>query len=99
MKKIIYVLFVLVAIACNTKNNTDFKKLYQNSMKIKDYNTAIFSLQVMLQNDSLNTAYLDTLPELYAAVKNYSSCEYYTDIALLKNGNSEKYLQLKALCL
>jgi tetratricopeptide (TPR) repeat protein len=68
-------------------------------MNIKDYSTAIVALQALLQIDSNNQAYIDTLPELYAAVKNYSTCEYYTDKALQRYGNSEKFLQLKALCL
>lgn len=101
MKKIaVFTLLVAFLGSCNQPNTgTDYERLYAHSMNIKDYSTAIVALQALLQKDSTNQAYLDTLPELYAAVKNFNACEYYTDKALQRDGNSEKYLQLKALCL
>lgn len=100
-KLFVFALLVAGLASCNQQANhaaTDYEKLYAHSMNIKDYSTAIVALQALLQKDSTNQSYLDTLPELYAAVKNFNACEYYTDLALQRDASSEKYLQLKALC-
>lgn len=99
MKRILIISLALVFAACNqATKNTNYEQLYLNSMAVKDYTTAISALQTLLLTDSTNKGYLDTLPELYAAVKNFAACEIYTDKALANNPTSEKFLQLKALC-
>lgn len=99
MKKLLFISVLTVLFACNQPTKTtDYNQLYLNSMAVKDYHTAISALQTLLLTDSNNAAYLDTLPELYAAVKNYSACDFYTSKALVANPQSEKFLQLKALC-
>ncbi|MFN4083342.1 MAG: tetratricopeptide repeat protein [Bacteroidia bacterium] len=101
MRKNILILSILfIVFSCNNNQSkiTDYKALYDKSMAVKDYHTAITALQVLLLTDSNNTSYLDTLPELYAAVKNFEASNYYTDLALKRYPDSEKYLQIKALC-
>lgn len=103
MRNLLAAAFILVALmACNkpdSSSNKTYEALYEKSMAVKDYPTAITALQFLLLSDSSNKSYLDTLPELYAAVLNYQAAEYYTDIALKAYPTSERYLQLKALCL
>ncbi len=100
MKKLLVALPLLALFACNkTNQNQTYKALYEKSMQVKDYPTAITALQLLLLEDSSQKAYMDTLPELYSAVHNYESSEYYTDIALKTYPTSERFLQLKALCL
>ncbi|MBC7383946.1 MAG: hypothetical protein H7296_13325 [Bacteroidia bacterium] len=103
MRNILAAFVLMALIACNKSNSSSSDKIYtavyEKSMAIKDYHTAITALQFMLIADSSKQAYLDTLPELYAAVLNYPSAEYYTDIALKTYPTSERFLQLKALCL
>jgi tetratricopeptide (TPR) repeat protein len=99
MKKLLFITALTAIFACNNAQKSfNYNQLYLNSMAIKDYQTAIVALQSLLLTDSTNTAYLDSLPELYAAVKNFAASEYYTDKALLKDPQSEKFLQIKALC-
>lgn len=81
------------------KSATDYQQLFKTSMEVKDYHSAAFALQCLLQADSSNAMYQDTLAEIYAAVNNYAACEHYTDLALKRHPNDEKFLQMKALCL
>jgi len=102
MKKLLFVVTLSFAlIACNQTGNNktiDYKGLFEKSMEIKDYHTAITALQFMILSDSATAVtYVDTLPELYLAVQNIHAAEYYTDMALIKYPTSEKYLQIKAL--
>ena len=101
MRKITFILLLLiVTAACNKSgSNKTYQDLYTKSLQVKDYQTAITALQFLLLSDSTNKNYLDSLPELYASVLNYSAAEYYTDIALKTYPSNEKYLQVKALCL
>ncbi len=100
MKKMLAMLLFITLMACNkTNSNKTYEDLYAKSMDVKDYHTAITALQVLLLTDSTNRAYLDTLPELYASVQNYPASEYYTDLALKAYPTSERFLQIKALCM
>jgi tetratricopeptide (TPR) repeat protein len=99
-QKFILGLGFLFTLACNNANkNLDYTTLYKNSVAISDYHTAIVAAQCILQADSSEKNYLDSLPELYAAIGNYTSAEHYVDIALVNRPNDEKLMQLKALCL
>lgn len=64
----------------------------------KDYPTAIMACQMILVNDSTQTLYADTLPELYAAINNIMACDIVTEAALKRNPKSERLLLIKALC-
>ncbi len=97
MKRILGGLGLIALMACNNGKTVDYKKLYEKSMEVKDYNTAITSVQMMLQVDSSQTIYMDTLPELYVAVRNFEAADYYNKSALNRHPEEEKYLQLKAL--
>jgi tetratricopeptide (TPR) repeat protein len=102
IQKLFVGLAITLLFACNNNNNTpavDYEKLYLHSMEVKDYQTAIVAAQAILQADSAKQPYLDTLPELYASVRNYAATEVYTDKVLSRRPNEEKFLQLKALCL
>jgi tetratricopeptide (TPR) repeat protein len=102
IQKLFVGLAITLLFACNNSNNTsavDYEKLYLHSMEVKDYQTAIVAAQAILQADSTKQPYLDTLPELYASVRNYAATELYTDKVLSRRPNEEKFLQLKALCL
>jgi tetratricopeptide (TPR) repeat protein len=102
IQKLFVGLAITLLFACNNTNNTpavDYEKLYLHSMEVKDYQTAIMAAQAILQADSAKQPYLDTLPELYASVRNYAATEVYTDKVLSRRPNEEKFLQLKALCL
>lgn len=91
---------LVLLISCNTKNTSvNYEDLYKHSLDVKDYHTAIFAIQCILQKDSSQTQYLDSLPELYAAISNYAATEHYVDLALKGHPKDEKYLQIKALCL
>ena len=99
-QKFILGLALAFTFACNSnQNNVNYETLFTHSMEVKDYPTAIVAAQVMLQKDSTQTMYLDSLPELYAAVRNFGATEIYTDKALVRKPSDEKLLQLKALCL
>jgi tetratricopeptide (TPR) repeat protein len=99
-QKFILGLALAFTFACNNnKNAVDYHALFTHSMEVKDYHTAIVAAQTLLLQDSTQSQYVDSLPELYAAVRNFGSAEYYTDMALVKKPTDEKLLQLKALCL
>lgn len=100
MNRLLIGFAVIFTISCSNNNsNVNYDQLYKHSLDVKDYHTAIFAVQCLLQKDSTQTQYLDSLPELYAAVSNYGATEYYTDIALKTRPTEEKLLQIKALCL
>ncbi len=80
-----------------TKSNQN-KALFEKSMAVKDYQTAIVAIQYMLLKDSTLTMYEDTLPELYVATSNIEAADYYTSKALGRKPNDERFLQIKALC-
>lgn len=89
-------------IACkqsSTNATSDYEKMLSRSYQIKDYHTAITAIQLLLVQDSTQKQYLDSLPELYAAVRNMDAAEFYTDLALKDKPTNEKLMQLKALCL
>lgn len=98
-KKFLLAASVSFAFACNSGNQVNYEELFNHSLQVKDYHSAIFAAQCLLQKDSTQRAYLDSLPELYASVNNFAATEYYTDIALKAKPQDEKLLQLKALCL
>lgn len=104
MKKILIVLCLISSvIACknnssNTQATDNYKKLFNKSMDGKDYPTAIMACQMILINDSTQTLYADTLPELYAAINNIMACDIVTEAALKRNPKSERLLLIKALC-
>lgn len=104
MKKIIIALFVIVSLtSCNNKGGSSnskesYKKLFDKSMNIKDFPTAIFAAQLILIDDSTEVLYADTLPELYAATNNIYACNDAAENALKRNPKSERYLLIKALC-
>ena len=91
--------------ACNqnapqqsTQNNIgSYKKLFEKSMDLKDYHTAIVAVQMMLLEDSTLLAYRDSLPELYAAINNVDACSRTIDAALKRHPKEEKFLQVKAV--
>lgn len=100
IQRIFIALMATLVIACNASDKqVDYKQLFKHSMEVKDYHTAIFAAQCLLQKDSTQREFLDSLPELYAAVNNFGATEIYTDIALKAKPEDEKLLQLKALCL
>lgn len=109
MKKIAYLFLAVVAItSCNQPattvqshdqvNNTSYLRLYEQSMKIKDLHTAIAAIQLILLTDSSNNL-RDSLPELYGAVNNLPACMETNEAALKRNPGSEKYKNIKVLCL
>jgi tetratricopeptide (TPR) repeat protein len=98
-------LSALVFTACKNGNDTAapkennvYEKLYSQSMKLKDLNTAIFAIQMILMDDSTNTL-RDSLPELYGAVNNIEACMTTNEDAIKRHPNEEKYLNIKVLCL
>jgi tetratricopeptide (TPR) repeat protein len=79
-------------------NNTEtYKKLFDKSMDNKDYSTAIVAAQMILIEDSTQTSYQDSLPELYAAMNNIEACAKTIDATLARHPKEEKFLQVKAL--
>jgi tetratricopeptide (TPR) repeat protein len=76
----------------------EYQQLYERSMKIKDLQTAITAIQLILLEDSSSTL-RDSLPELYGAVNNLDACMATNEEALKRNPNSEKYKNIKVLCL
>jgi tetratricopeptide (TPR) repeat protein len=77
---------------------SSYKKLYEKSMKLKDFHTAIAAIQFILMEDSTN-GLRDSLPELYGAVNNLQACLITTDDALKRYPKEEKYKNIKVLCL
>jgi tetratricopeptide (TPR) repeat protein len=98
-KKFLLAASVSCVFACNSGNGVNYEELFKHSLEVKDYHSAIFAAQCILQKDSTQKSYLDSLPELYASVNNFGATEYYTDIVLKSRPQDEKLLQLKALCL
>jgi tetratricopeptide (TPR) repeat protein len=103
MKNIIIAITLLAGIAsCNQGPNNSsaaYEGMLSKSYQIKDYQTAITAIHLLLQQDSSQRQYLDSLPELYVAVRNMDAAEYYTDLALKNKPSDEKLMQLKSLCL
>lgn len=100
IKKLLAIIPAAFLLACNGSEKTvDYAQLYKHSLEVKDYHSAIFAAQCILQQDSTQKAFIDSLPELYAAVNNFAATEIYTDKALKARPQDEKLLQLKALCL
>jgi tetratricopeptide (TPR) repeat protein len=103
MRKLVLIITVMsIIVACkpsNNSNTSDYEKVLSKSYQIKDYHTAIAAIQMLLVQDSTQKQYLDSLPELYVAVRNMDAAEHYTDLALKDKPNNEKLMQLKALCL
>ena len=75
----------------------NYKKLFEKSMDLKDYHTAIVAVQMMLVEDSTLLSYRDSLPELYAAINNVDACAKTIDAALNRHPKEEKFLQVKAI--
>jgi tetratricopeptide (TPR) repeat protein len=105
MKHTLIVFAAALLIACNgeKKQNTTastetYKKLYEKSMKLKDLNTAITAIQMILLTDSSNSL-RDSLPELYGAVNNIEACMQTNEETLKRYPNDEKFLNIKVLCL
>ncbi|MCU0441998.1 MAG: tetratricopeptide repeat protein [Bacteroidia bacterium] len=105
MKHSLIVFAAALLIACNGEKKQDatastetYKKLYEKSMKIKDLNTAITAIQMILLTDSTNSL-RDSLPELYGAVNNVEACMQTNEETLKRYPNEEKFLNIKVLCL
>lgn len=97
--------FLLLVVSCknnpassNASGSDDYQKLYQKSMKLKDLNTAIYAIQMILIQDSTN-ALRDSLPELYGAVNNIEACMLTNEETLKRYPKEEKFLNIKILCL
>ncbi len=78
-------------------NNETYKKLFDKSMNLKDYHTAIMAVQMMLIEDSTQVNYRDSLPELYAALNNVEAVSKTIDATLARHPKDEKFLQVKAV--
>jgi tetratricopeptide (TPR) repeat protein len=79
-------------------SDSTYHRLYTKSIKLKDLNTAIFAIQMVLLNDSAD-GLRDSLPELYGAVNNVEACMQTNEDALKRHPNEEKYLNIKVICL
>jgi len=79
------------------QSHTMYKKLFEKSMDIKDYSTAIVAIQMMLLEDSTITTYQDSLPELYAAINNVEAVSRTIDPVLKRHPKEEKFLQIKSI--
>ncbi|MFA6260705.1 MAG: tetratricopeptide repeat protein [Bacteroidia bacterium] len=100
-------ILLVSSISCNysldvksdeNSKTAEYQQLYERSMKIKDLQTAITAIQLILLEDSSSTL-RDSLPELYGAVNNLDACMATNEEALKRNPNSEKYKNIKVLCL
>lgn len=100
-------ILVVASISCNykadVKSDEDsktiaYQQLYERSMKIKDLQTAITAIQLILIEDSSSTL-RDSLPELYGAVNNLDACMATNEESLKRHPNDEKYKNIKVLCL
>jgi tetratricopeptide (TPR) repeat protein len=76
-----------------------YRRLFDRSMTMKDYPTAIVAAQMILLTDSTLTAYQDSLPELYAASNNAEACAMVIDDVLKRHPDEERFLQVKAVVL
>lgn len=81
----------------NKQTSGMYKKLFEKSMNIKDYSTAIVAVQMMMLEDSTMTAYQDSLPELYAAINNVEAVAKTIDPVLKRHPKEEKFLQIKSI--
>ncbi|MFI5221978.1 MAG: hypothetical protein ACHQK8_06620 [Bacteroidia bacterium] len=79
------------------KNTEVYKKLYEKSMSMKDYSTAIMAVQMILLEDSSMASYQDSLPELYAAVNNVEAVSKTIDPVLKRHPKDEKFIQIKSV--
>jgi len=82
----------------SNSTKSPYYALYEKSMKIKDLNTAITAIQLVLLDDSTNSL-RDSLPELYGAVNNLPACMQTTEASLKRHPKDEKYKNIKVLCL
>lgn len=106
MKRILFTLTTALVIFTACKNNTTtgsdenakYKELFDKSYKLKDLNTAIYAVQMILLTDSTNNL-RDSLPVLYGAVNNIEACMQTNEEALKRHPNEEKYKNIKVLCL
>lgn len=105
MRTLIIIFAGMVTLFSCKENNTpassthaDYQKLFDRSMAVKDYSTAITAIQFILLTDSTH-ALRDSLPELYGAVNNVSACLQTVDETLKRHPKEEKFLNLKLLCL
>lgn len=108
MKPLIYVIAIstMMVVSCQNKSTTETnassanpnKILYEKSMKLKDFHSAIFAIQTILLTDSTNSL-RDSLPELYGAVNNVEACMQTNEETLKRYPNEEKFLNIKVLCL
>lgn len=104
--KTLIIPFVAIALffACKPSTNSgagngaDYKKLYEKSMAMKDYQTAISAIQLILLSDSTN-GLRDSLPELFGAVNNVQACLASVNESLKRYPADEKFLNIKLICL
>lgn len=104
MKKIMIAglgLALMTASCQNEQQNASavYESMVKKSLDVKDYVSAITGIQLLVAADSSKQHYLDSLPELYVAVRNTEAAEVYTDRALKSRPTDEKLLQMKAVCL
>lgn len=81
----------------STEKNV-YEKLYEKSIQLKDIQTAIYAVQMVLMTDSTN-GLRDSLPELYGAVNNIEACMQTNEESLKRHPKDEKYKNIKVLCL
>jgi tetratricopeptide (TPR) repeat protein len=105
MKKLIVPIIALTLFfACKPSSNqgtgatADHKKLYEKSVAMKDYQTAITAIQMVLLSDSTN-GLRDSLPELFGAVNNVQACLSAVTESLKRYPNDEKFQNIKLICL
>lgn len=79
-------------------DTSSYQKLYEKSIKLKDMQTAIYAIQMVLLTDSTNSL-RDSLPELYGAVNNIEACMQTNEETLKRHPNDEKFKNIKVLCL
>ena len=72
------------------------KSIYAYSLEIGDVNTAIYSIQQLLQLQPDSLFYYDTLAELYYQAERYAPAFNVTETAINKSYNSVRLLQIRA---
>lgn len=92
----------LIFAACNTnhqeKQIAKHETLFKRSYELKDLNTAITAVHLVMLADS--THYLrDSLPALYLATQNVEACLATTNEVLKRKPADEELLKYKLLCL
>jgi tetratricopeptide (TPR) repeat protein len=80
-----------------SKADDTYKKLYEKSIAMRDYNTAIMAIQQILLTDSTN-GLRDSLPELFAAASNLEACMTTTQESMKRYPDNEKFQALMLLC-